>query len=909
MHSTCSFCLDSINGTINQCPTNQKNNHHDDVDDENRRLKQNSTKTVNNKPALCDSSSSQYSSTERLLSINNKPNFTLSTPPPPPPTTTTTTTTTTSPSTKQNDKSNCYCAVHQHRLSCCNSNNENISQSPSPITTIVTLPPPLPPPLPPTATVNFMRINSRSRMCSSNDSSSQLDDSYSEYGSGGSNGSGCLNSHQNIQSSRPASPLSLSFQRQRARSLSCSPCKSNNDSDIIVLQNEKYKEKFPKACQQMEEKLAIFIEANQDLSQIDYCQVDAAARFIHNQIIELAKFCLEKSRDNQLSCAYFEEMTNSLETLLLEARDKCTMVEQSVESLHKFIKRFLLIVSRVARLLECLEFDPLEFCFLLDAAEAQTRHSHVIKTDIPKYIISKLGLNRDPFKDFAASVSLPPTNPDNADSLSLSNCDQSIDNLLSTTTNNNKFKTNSEQTSGISTSTSSSSLTVNNNKIPTEDDFEQIKLISNGAYGAVYIVRHRQLGDRFAMKKIKKHNLILRNQLQQVFTERDIMLFTDNPFVVALICTFETKRHLCMVMEYVEGGDVATLIKNVGPLTIDMARIYFAEMTLAVEYLHSYGIIHRDLKPENLLITSLGHIKLTDFGLSKVGLMNLTTNFYEGTYQTRKQLTRDEKFTDKKFNDRQICGTPQYLAPEVILRQGYSKAVDWWSTGIILYEFLTSIPPFNGETPEDLFASVINGYIIWPEDNDEGIPPIPLDAKDLINGLLTHDVSLRLGTLTGAIDIKQHPFFIGLDWDNLLRIKAEFIPQLAGPDDTSYFDTRSEKYNHEDDDDDDDDDDEEVEQEQEQEQDGHEDQELQRQAHSLPSHLEATTTITLNDKKIVNESNIDSDNETTNNNSFDEDDHNNDESDNNKSKLKTFFLIFKLKISIEIHQKVNKFHF
>lgn len=172
------------------------------------------------------------------------------------------------------------------------------------------------------------------------------------------------------------------------------------------------------------------------------------------------------------------------------------------------------------------------------------------------------------------------------------------------------------------------------------------------------MVRHKILGHRFAMKKIKKQNIILRNQIQQVFTERDIMTFTDNPFVVALICTFETKKHLCMVMEYVEGGDVATLIKNMGPLPMDMARTYFAEATLAVEYLHNYGIIHRDLKPDNLLITSLGHIKLTDFGLSKIGLMNLTTNFYEDD-----DFMRD--LYCKEFNDKQICGTPQYLAPEV----------------------------------------------------------------------------------------------------------------------------------------------------------------------------------------------------------------------------------------------------
>jgi microtubule-associated serine/threonine kinase len=305
-------------------------------------------------------------------------------------------------------------------------------------------------------------------------------------------------------------------------------------------------------------------------------------------------------------------------------------------------------------------------------------------------------------------------------------------------------------------------------------------------------VRHRNSGERFAMKKIKKQNILLRNQIQQVFTERDIMTFTDNPFVVALICTFETKKFLCMVMEYVEGGDVATLIKNMGPLPLDMARTYFAETTLAVEYLHNYGIIHRDLKPDNLLITSLGHIKLTDFGLSKIGLMNLTTNFFE---ENNDSFMKDHYC--KEFNDKQICGTPQYLAPEVILRQRYGKTVDWWSMGIILYEFLTSMAPFNGNTPEELFSNVIGGEIMWPEADDELIF-IPDEARALISGLLTHNPMQRLGATSGASEIKQHAFFANLDWNNLLRVKAEFIPQLDGPDDTSYFDTRSERYNHDD---------------------------------------------------------------------------------------------------------------
>jgi microtubule-associated serine/threonine kinase len=225
-------------------------------------------------------------------------------------------------------------------------------------------------------------------------------------------------------------------------------------------------------------------------------------------------------------------------------------------------------------------------------------------------------------------------------------------------------------------------------KLPGEDDYETLKLISNGAYGAVYLVKHKESGERYAMKKINKYNLVLRNQVEQVFAERDIMSFTDNPFVVSMFCSFETKRHLCMVMEYVEGGDCATLLKNMGPLPLDMARFYFAETILAVEYLHSFGIVHRDLKPDNLLITGMGHIKLTDFGLSKIGLMNLATNLCEEykSEKERERLLLDKE--TKQFNDKQVFGTPEYIAPEVILRQGYGKPVDWWSMGVILYEFL-----------------------------------------------------------------------------------------------------------------------------------------------------------------------------------------------------------------------------
>ncbi|XP_060000746.1 microtubule-associated serine/threonine-protein kinase 3 isoform X15 [Lagenorhynchus albirostris] len=328
---------------------------------------------------------------------------------------------------------------------------------------------------------------------------------------------------------------------------------------------------------------------------------------------------------------------------------------------------------------------------------------------------------------------------------------------------------------------------------PCESDFETIKLISNGAYGAVYLVRHRETRQRFAIKKINKQNLILRNQIQQVFVERDILTFAENPFVVSMFCSFETRRHLCMVMEYVEGGDCATLLKNMGPLPVDMARMYFAETVLALEYLHNYGIVHRDLKPDNLLITSLGHIKLTDFGLSKIGLMSMATNLYEG------HIEKDTR----EFVDKQVCGTPEYIAPEVIFRQGYGKPVDWWAMGVVLYEFLVGCVPFFGDTPEELFGQVVSDEIMWPE----GDEALPADAQDLITRLLRQSPLDRLGT-GGTHEVKQHPFFWTLDWAGLLRHKAEFVPQLEAEDDTSYFDTsgglhmpfpptaRSERYRH-----------------------------------------------------------------------------------------------------------------
>uniref|UniRef100_A0A8C9XKM0 non-specific serine/threonine protein kinase n=1 Tax=Sander lucioperca TaxID=283035 RepID=A0A8C9XKM0_SANLU len=507
--------------------------------------------------------------------------------------------------------------------------------------------------------------------------------------------------------------------RLRSRSLSPGRTCGTFDNEIVMM-NHVYKERFPKATAQMEGRLLdVIAECSPDTA---LPLADGVLGFIQHQLVELARDCLDKSQKGLVTSRYFVELQEKLEKLLHEAYERSE--SEDVTIITKLVKKILIIISRPARLLECLEFDPEEFYQRLEVAEGQAKVGQGIKTDIPRYIISQLGLTRDPLEG-ATLIYL-------------------FDYFIIT---------------------SRAACTPPRRK-PLESDFETIKLISNGAYGTVFLVRHKETRQRFAMKKINRQNLMLRNQIQQVFVERDILTFAENPFVVSMFCSFETRRHLCMVMEYVEG--------KVG-FELSMHAYY---VSLVNDY--SPGIC--------LLITSMGHIKLTDFGLSKIGLMNMTTNLYEG------HIEKDTR----EFIDKQVCGTPEYIAPEVILRQGYGKPVDWWAMGIILYEFLVGCVPFFGDTPEQLFGQVVNDDIIWPEGEDA----LPADAQDLITRLLRQSPLERLGT-GGTTEVKMHMFFLGLDWNGLLRQKAEFIPQLETEDDTSYFDTRSERYCHLDSDDDD----------------------------------------------------------------------------------------------------------
>ncbi|KAG5117997.1 hypothetical protein JHK82_032417 [Glycine max] len=326
------------------------------------------------------------------------------------------------------------------------------------------------------------------------------------------------------------------------------------------------------------------------------------------------------------------------------------------------------------------------------------------------------------------------------------------------------------------------------------EDFEIIKPISRGAFGRVFLARKRATGDLFAIKVLKKADMIRKNAVQSILAERDILISVRNPFVVRFFYSFTCRENLYLVMEYLNGGDLYSILRNLGCLDEDMARVYIAEVVLALEYLHSLNVIHRDLKPDNLLIGQDGHIKLTDFGLSKVGLINSTDDLSAPSFSDNGFLGDDEPKSrhSSKREERQkqsVVGTPDYLAPEILLGMGHGATADWWSVGVILYELLVGIPPFNAEHPQQIFDNIINRDIQWPKIPEE----ISFEAYDLINNvfsfrLLNENPVQRLGA-TGATEVKRHAFFKDINWDTLARQKAMFIP-MAEALDTSYFMSR-----------------------------------------------------------------------------------------------------------------------
>lgn len=456
-------------------------------------------------------------------------------------------------------------------------------------------------------------------------------------------------------------------------------------------------------------------------------------------------------------------------------------------------------------------------------------------------------------------------------------------------------------------------------------DFEIIKPISKGAFGSVYLAKKKSTGDYYAIKVLKKGDMVAKNQVTNVKAERAIMMWQgESDFVAKLYWTFSSKDYLYLVMEYLNGGDCASLIKVLGALPEDWTQKYMAEVVLCVQHLHARQIVHRDLKPDNLLIESKGHLKLTDFGLSRMGMIgrqkrvlnakpgdappdllkqgpfkrapsvtssrSTSFDFHAGNgspshtpsltpypelsqpsyFSLNREPSRepsrrtsgqrsdsgdgdslasmfrrfsvadgrspieeeaaDEEATespdlyglqpvpshqgqrvetppsqaampppmmalfDPQDSSRRFVGTPDYLAPETIDGSGQDEMSDWWSLGCIIFECLYGRPPFNADSPEEVFKNILARNIQWPEDEDEDFASE--EAKDLVNKLICLDPKERLGSNkddkypSGGDEIKAHPWFSEINWDTLRDDEASFIPAAENPEDTEYFDAR-----------------------------------------------------------------------------------------------------------------------
>lgn len=292
------------------------------------------------------------------------------------------------------------------------------------------------------------------------------------------------------------------------------------------------------------------------------------------------------------------------------------------------------------------------------------------------------------------------------------------------------------------------------------DAFEIIKVIGKGSFGKVFLVRDRTNQLLYAMKVLKKDYIIKKNQVEHTKTERSVLGYIHHPYIVGLNMAFQTADKLFFILDYCSGGELFFQLGKVGRFSEDRSKFYAAQIILALEYIHKRGVIYRDLKPENVLLDAKGNVRLTDFGLSKEGI-------------------RDHSRGANSF-----CGTPEYIAPEVLLQTGYGRAVDWWSLGALLYEMITGLPPFYSRNRETMFERIRNAELSFPQQ-------ISVQAKDLLSKLLKRDPDERLGSGgQDATEIKVHPFFHDIDWTSLASGKTvtPWTPVTSGSLDTSHFD-------------------------------------------------------------------------------------------------------------------------
>ena len=289
------------------------------------------------------------------------------------------------------------------------------------------------------------------------------------------------------------------------------------------------------------------------------------------------------------------------------------------------------------------------------------------------------------------------------------------------------------------------------------NDFQILRTLGTGSFGRVHLTRSIHNGRFYAMKVLKKERVVNMKQVEHTNDERRMLKLAQHPFIIRMWGTFQDCHNLFMIMDYIEGGELFSLLRKSQRFPTPVAKFYAAETFLAIEYLHNLDIIYRDLKPENILLDKNGHIKLTDFGFAKE--------------------VQDVTYT--------LCGTPDYIAPEVVATKPYNKSVDWWSFGILIFEMLTGYTPFYDPTPMKTYENILNGTITYPD-------YLPPDILDLLQKLIVKDLTQRLGNLQGGSnDVKNHPWFKEVIWERLLSrdIETPYEPPItSGVGDTSQFD-------------------------------------------------------------------------------------------------------------------------
>ncbi|XP_076265016.1 serine/threonine-protein kinase tricornered isoform X2 [Rhynchophorus ferrugineus] len=328
------------------------------------------------------------------------------------------------------------------------------------------------------------------------------------------------------------------------------------------------------------------------------------------------------------------------------------------------------------------------------------------------------------------------------------------------------------------------------------EDFEPLKVIGRGAFGEVRLVQKKDTGHVYAMKILRKADMLEKEQVAHVRAERDILVEADHQWVVKMYYSFQDPINLYLIMEFLPGGDMMTLLMKKDTLSEECTQFYIAETALAIDSIHKLGFIHRDIKPDNLLLDAKGHLKLSDFGLCTGLKKSHRTDFYRDLSQakpsdfiiTSSPMDSKRRAESWKKNRRALAystvGTPDYIAPEVFLQTGYGSACDWWSLGVIMYEMLIGYPPFCSENPQDTYRKVMNWRetLVFPAE-----VPISEEAKDTIVKFCC-EAERRLGSQKGLDDLKLVPFLGGVDWEHIRERPAAIPVEVRSIDDTSNFD-------------------------------------------------------------------------------------------------------------------------